>query len=76
MGFSHVSDFCLFLIFPNLANFRGDMMMCYHERCDNLDIMLTDDNIKFLGKTADSITQSLHLLSEPYKTQIGMCTYI
>ena len=49
-------------------------MVCYHEPCDNLDIMLTDDNIKFLGKTADSITNSLHALSEPYQTQIG--TYI
>lgn len=46
------------------ANFRGDMIQCYHHACDNLTTMLTDDNIRFLGKTADAITSTLNTLSE------------
>ena len=47
------------------ANLRGDMIECYHHQCDNLEVMLTDDNIQFLGKTADALTSTLHKMSEP-----------
>ena len=46
------------------ANFRGKMIQCYHQKCDNVTNMLTDQNLKFLGKTADTITSTLHTLSE------------
>lgn len=46
------------------ANFRGDMVKCYHHACDNVTNLLTDENIKFLGKTADAITTTLNRLSE------------
>ena len=46
------------------ANFRGDMVQCYHHACDNVTNLLTDENIKFLGKTADAITATLNKLSE------------
>ncbi|XP_071175930.1 uncharacterized protein YfbL-like [Mytilus edulis] len=47
------------------ADFRGDMIQCYHQECDNLQVMLTDENINFLGKTADAIVTTIHKLSEP-----------
>ncbi|XP_063439139.1 aminopeptidase YwaD-like isoform X1 [Mytilus trossulus] len=47
------------------ADFRGDMIQCYHQECDNLQVMLTDENIDFLGKTADAIVTTIHKLSEP-----------
>lgn len=47
------------------ANFRGDMVQCYHHECDNLQNLLTDENIQFLGKTADAITVTINTLSEP-----------
>lgn len=50
------------------ANFRGDMISCYHHPCDDLDTMLTDDNLNFLGKTADSIARAMNVLSEPSDT--------
>ena len=39
------------------------MVHCYHKECDDRQ-MLTDDNIKFLGKSADVITATLNTLSE------------
>ena len=51
---------CLFL-----ANFRGNMMYCYHAPCDNLETLLTYDNINFLGKTADVTVMTIDKLSEP-----------
>ncbi|VDI22128.1 Hypothetical predicted protein [Mytilus galloprovincialis] len=48
------------------ANFRGDMIQCYHNPCDDLDTMLTDDNVNFLGKIADTVTATIHRLSEPF----------
>ena len=59
---------CLCDVYTISANFRGDMIHCYHNPCDNLDVMLTDDNIRFLGKTADSITKTLDQLSAPYQS--------
>ncbi|XP_076109962.1 uncharacterized protein YfbL-like [Mytilus galloprovincialis] len=47
------------------ADFRGDMIQCYHAECDNLEVMLTDENINFLGKTADALVKTIHKLSEP-----------
>ncbi|XP_052059954.1 uncharacterized protein LOC127700500 isoform X2 [Mytilus californianus] len=47
------------------ANFRGDMIQCYHAECDNEEVMLTDENINFLGKTADALVKTIHKLSEP-----------
>ena len=40
------------------------MVKCYHHACDNVTNLLTDENIKFLGKTADAITATLNKLSE------------
>lgn len=51
------------LCFP--ANFRGDMIHCYHNPCDDLDTMLTDDNLEFLNKTTDALIDTMHHLSEP-----------
>lgn len=56
------------------ANFRGDMIHCYHQPCDNLEVMLTEDNIRFLGKTADSITKTLDRLSDPFKSPVSAAT--
>jgi predicted transcriptional regulator len=41
------------------------MVECYHHPCDDLAMMLTDDNINFLGKTSDAIARSINELSEP-----------
>ena len=41
------------------------MVQCYHHECDNLQNLLTDENIQFLGKTADAITVTINTLSEP-----------
>lgn len=46
------------------ANFRGEMVQCYHHECDNLQNLLSDSNINFLGKTADAIVSTLKTLSE------------
>ena len=46
------------------ANYRGDMVNCYHQACDNIETMLQDDNLQFLGKTADAIRSTLNTLSE------------
>ncbi|KAK3587896.1 hypothetical protein CHS0354_014408 [Potamilus streckersoni] len=46
------------------ANYRGDMINCYHESCDNRNVMLTEDNLKFLGKQADALYNSLLYLEE------------
>ncbi|XP_063439138.1 uncharacterized protein LOC134720666 [Mytilus trossulus] len=47
------------------ADSRGDMIQCYHKEFDNLQVMLTDENINFLGKTVDAIVTTIHKLSEP-----------
>ena len=47
------------------GNFRGNMKRCYQQQCDNLETLLTDNNIKFLGKTADATAMTVHNLSEP-----------
>ena len=39
-------------------------MNCYHQACDNIDTMLQDDNLKFLGKTVDAIVSTFNTLSE------------
>ncbi|XP_052796151.1 uncharacterized protein LOC128228718 [Mya arenaria] len=48
------------------ADFRGQMQQCYHNACDNLANILTDNNVRFLGKTADTIAATLNKLSEAY----------
>lgn len=40
------------------------MITCYHKECDNLEVMLTDENVEFLGKVADSIVGTVDRLSE------------
>ena len=54
----------LFLFSFSAAELRGDMSMCYHKECDNLETMLTEENIKFLGKTADVVAATIHSLSD------------
>jgi len=49
------------------ANFRGDMQVCYHQPCDNLETMLTEDNLAFLAKTSDVITSTVAALAECIK---------
>ena len=61
---------CLFL-----ANLRGNMKRCYHEPCDNLEILLTNDNIKFLGKTADATAMMIDTLSEPTSGKLWRYTH-
>jgi hypothetical protein len=56
-------SFCPLYLF--LANDRGNMVKCYHQLCDNPETLLTDDNINFLGKTADATAMTIHKLSEP-----------
>ncbi|XP_045168396.2 uncharacterized protein YfbL-like isoform X1 [Mercenaria mercenaria] len=55
------------------ADFRGDMVKCYHHPCDDLAMMLTDDNINFLGKTSDAIARSMNELSHPVTTHTSGC---
>lgn len=62
---------CLFL-----ANFRGNMMQCYHKPCDNLETLLTIDNINFLGKTADVTVMTIHKLSEPTSGKLWRYTHL
>ena len=61
--------YTVYLIF--VAPARGDGMACYHNPCDSIDVMITEDNMNFLGKTADTVAQSLHSLSEPHKSTSG-----
>lgn len=46
------------------ANLRGDMIQCYHQACDNEDVMLTDENIAFLGQTVDTLVATIDKLSD------------
>lgn len=46
------------------ADLRGKMVQCFHKACDNKQNMLTENNLEFLGKTADAITATLNELSE------------
>ncbi|KAK3587897.1 hypothetical protein CHS0354_014409 [Potamilus streckersoni] len=52
------------LFLTDSGNYRGDMINCYHQPCDNMNVMLTEDNLKFLGKQADALYLSLHFLEE------------
>ncbi|WAQ94907.1 hypothetical protein MAR_007378, partial [Mya arenaria] len=52
------------------ADFRGQMQQCYHNACDNLANILTDNNVRFLGKTADTIAATLNKLSEAYNQRL------
>ncbi|WAQ94913.1 YFBL-like protein [Mya arenaria] len=58
------------------ANFRGQMQQCYHNACDNLTNILTDNNVRFLGKTADTIAATLDKLSEAYNTNTSSASCI
>ena len=53
------------IMLSDTEDLRGIMKSCYLEACDNLATMLTDDNINFLGKTADATAMTIHKLSEP-----------
>lgn len=46
------------------ANLRGKMVQCHHQACDNMQNMLTENNLEFLSKTADVITATMNELSE------------
>ncbi|VDI75551.1 Hypothetical predicted protein [Mytilus galloprovincialis] len=48
-------------------NYRGVMAACYHRPCDDASMILSDDNLKFLGKTADVLTMTINQLSDPYQ---------
>lgn len=61
------------ILLTDMANFRGDMISCYHNSCDDLDTMLTDDNLNFLGKTADSVARAMNMLSSPLGTDVNGC---
>ncbi|XP_045184001.2 uncharacterized protein LOC123542287 [Mercenaria mercenaria] len=50
------------------ADFRGDMIHCYHNHCDNIEVMLTDDNLRFLAKTADSLARTVNDLAKVLET--------
>ncbi|KAK3592006.1 hypothetical protein CHS0354_031513 [Potamilus streckersoni] len=52
------------LYLTDSGNYRGVMTNCYHQPCDNLDVMLTEDNLMFMGKQADALYYSLHYLAE------------
>ena len=41
------------------------MKSCYQKACDNLTTLLTNDNIKFLGKAAAATARTILKLSEP-----------
>ena len=43
------------------------MAACYHRPCDDASMILSDDNLKFLGKTADVLTMTINQLSDPYQ---------
>ena len=50
------------------GDYRGDMIHCYHKPCDNLEVMLTDENLHFLSKIADTLTSTINKLSKGMKT--------
>ncbi|KAL3832725.1 hypothetical protein ACJMK2_024342 [Sinanodonta woodiana] len=52
------------LFLTDSGNYRGDMIKCYHHPCDNITVMLTDDNLKFMGKQADALFCSLQYLDD------------
>ena len=60
------------------ADLRGKMVQCFHKACDNKQNMLTENNLEFLGKTADAITATLNELSETsgIASGISSCVYI
>lgn len=39
------------------------MIQCYHKACDNVDVMLTEENVAFLGQTVDSLVATIDKLS-------------
>ncbi|CAC5374295.1 unnamed protein product [Mytilus coruscus] len=47
--------------------YRGVMTTCYHKPCDDVSMLLTDDNLKFLCKTADVLTMTINQLSDPFQ---------
>ncbi|XP_052059971.1 uncharacterized protein LOC127700504 isoform X4 [Mytilus californianus] len=51
--------------------YRGVMTTCYHKPCDDVSVLLTDDNLKFLGKTADVLTMTINQLSDPFQGTNG-----
>ncbi|KAL3832727.1 hypothetical protein ACJMK2_024343 [Sinanodonta woodiana] len=55
------------LFLTDSGDYRGDMIKCYHHPCDNTEVMLTDDNLKFLGKQADALFCSLQYLDDAGK---------
>ena len=48
------------------ANFRGFMVDCYHQACDNMN-HVTQENLGFLSKTADVVTA----MTEDFTTSRG-----
>lgn len=48
------------------------MQLCYHENCDNLEVMLTDENLMFLDKITDTLIATIGNLSDSYTTS-GKC---
>lgn len=38
---------------------RGVMAQCYHESCDNVDNLITEENLRFLAKTADTLVGTI-----------------
>ncbi|KAL3832724.1 hypothetical protein ACJMK2_024341 [Sinanodonta woodiana] len=72
LGFSDIvrSDHASFwskaypaLYLTDSGNYRGVMTNCYHEPCDSAEVMLTEDNLMFMGKQADALYYSLHYLA-------------
>ncbi|KAH3741705.1 uncharacterized protein YfbL-like [Dreissena polymorpha] len=58
------------------ADYRGAMQVCYHSQCDNVETMLTEDNLMFLSKTTDAIYQTINSLSEPSEPATSGCHLI
>ncbi|XP_066285755.1 uncharacterized protein [Branchiostoma lanceolatum] len=44
------------------GQFRGRMQQCYHQECDNIQLM-TEEGLVFLKKTTDAVTITLRLLA-------------
>ncbi|XP_052214289.1 uncharacterized protein LOC127832694 [Dreissena polymorpha] len=58
------------------ADYRGAMQVCYHSKCDNVETMVTQDNLIFLSKTTDAIFQTINSLSEPSEPAASGCHLI
>ncbi|WAQ93504.1 YFBL-like protein [Mya arenaria] len=55
------------LFLTDTVNFRGNMTVCYHKPCDDLETMFKLENLQFLGKTSLALKETINALSPVLK---------